>query len=528
MFLNRFRQFTESVNIVKEIGSFYIALFESIENELKLVDDKDFRAKYAPPVAGYADAADGGVMTSDGVSVKASAFGRYPIIAFHRNINFKKLHLLLPVLVQCLETMQELCAGPCVANQLALVRAGVCNSFKPLFRFFSALQLRLDAPTLEDETGVDNTSFIKTWKSCADDLAWTTLHDTSLTPHSEAPSGSTSHSYSLRFGQQFDAGAKWVGNDPALLFLLFRQRMAQESKRKTRDKKSKGRRKEISYADDKRTRVALLGDRDFLGGASPDPKNAKASAPKNAPNDRQKDGFYDTVGRSGGWVHAKKELVELNTKDVWTPQTDDKTGKWRFKRSLRLPPQNIYGDIETMTADCLEAEHALCEFVKCLIEGEPHKEVVENVCSNWDEVIMFGSCVNWLGIAQEASRTCEGLSAMNKSRNNPELSKTMSVLYHILIESMGDTGAMRPSFKSDYHELCGLRDLELTVNDIPIVGRVEVIGKLNKVCLLYFPVPELVTEFWFRPQVSEMRDRILFPENLKNRSNPEVSGANAM
>jgi hypothetical protein len=164
---------TETVNIVKEVGTLYLALFESIESELKVMDDRDFNAKHAPPVAGYraaaAAAAGAGVRSGGG---GGGGFGRFKIVAWHRNINFVKLKVVMPVLVSCLQTMQvcyfhyalvcpfqalcvtilllltlqEFCAGPCLKNQLALVRTGVCNTFPSLFTFFGALQLRQDAP----------------------------------------------------------------------------------------------------------------------------------------------------------------------------------------------------------------------------------------------------------------------------------------------------------------------------------------------------------------------------------------------
>jgi hypothetical protein len=42
-------------------------------------------------------------------------------------------------------------------------------------------------------------------------------------------------SYVLNFGKAINPGSKWVGNDPALLYLLFRLRMDIEKKQKTRN-----------------------------------------------------------------------------------------------------------------------------------------------------------------------------------------------------------------------------------------------------------------------------------------------------
>ena len=109
---------TETVNIVKEVGSFYLALFEGVESDfLKIVDDRDFNAKHAPPVAGQSAAAASSASSSSarggteggrggGGSGGGGAFGRFKIVAWHRNLNFVKLKLVMPVLVGCLQTMQ--------------------------------------------------------------------------------------------------------------------------------------------------------------------------------------------------------------------------------------------------------------------------------------------------------------------------------------------------------------------------------------------------------------------------------------
>ena len=598
---------TETVNIVKEVASFYLALFENIEGEFKLLDDKDFNSKYAPPVAGYANLSPGTRAAHEplnasagvgGAATTAAAFGRTRIVAWHRMVGYAKLRIVLPVLVQCLRTMQEFCAGPCVSNQLALVRTGICNTFPALFGFFGALQLRQDAPPLESKKvrpatmygrtastlsfrsakaeakkveakdSTDIKLFKKLWRSCGEDLSTSILADTSLLG-SAAVGGQASleddaqRSYNLSFGKASAPGQRWVGNDPALLYLLFRLRMDHEKKQRGRaggfSSGGVGGSGGGGYGDDLATQVALLGplklqEQDGHGSHSParggggshspprggDHRNLRSSVGDNLRGSiggnlrslavhsdderREARSDFDDSNREGGWVRDKQEFVKANIEEKWRPQQGSKHGEWRFKRELRKPSRNVYSDIEVLTADCFELEAALVVFIQSLIEGgDVVPEVVDNVKQNWDMGIMYGNAANWLGVMQEVEATARGLSPMNAARNRVSEVTTMAVQYHILVESMSDTGVMGPAFKADFHALCKLRGLHHTTGAarIPRVGRVEVLGKDDQCTVLYFPVPTIVAKCWSRPEVQHQRDLILYPDDVSKRGNPD-------
>jgi hypothetical protein len=654
---------TETVNLVREVSTFYNALYECVDAEFKLVQDRDFNAKYAPPVAGYLWAsqkpqrsskkgagagAGSSNVSGDGVSVAAASFGRTKIVAWHEGIDFAKLRIVMPVLEQCLDTMQEFCAGPNLQNQLTVVRAGVCASLPRLFAFFGALQLRQDAPPpekkktsakratatrrasfgMEDASGAVSktstqakesaalTSFKRTWTTASADLWITSLTDTALMSRAGGRSGggdsvlgdlTASHSYTLSFGKGHAPGSKWVGNDPALLFMLFRQRMHAEKKIKARLLNGQGgarngfKAEEVSYPDDASTLVSLLGtlrvdksaagdnnlddDTDaggfgglghlsnistnignignnIGGGANHAFKgllggDLRGSVSGNSSEmDESSNGMsgyqehdenlaaafsgggafggarsgvgtnaFDTEGRDGGWVAAKRAFVALNSgkkAEKWRPQQGDKKRAWRYERQLRQPPRNIYSDIEDLTNMSLKMEKALVTFVQSVVEGgDVDSEVVDHVVQNWDMSVMFGCAANWLGIHQEFSRSFEKASPMHVSRNRVAEVSAMAIQWHILIESMGDSGALGPAFKGDYRELCTLRRVSISKNGLPLVGRVEVVGKNDQVSLLYFPVPQIVTSCWWRPEVKHERNQILYPDNLSKRSNPD-------
>lgn len=605
---------SETVNLVREVGSFYAALYEGVEAEFKLVQDRDFNAKYAPPVAGYqwasqqrrpagkrgagsGESGGNGGVSGDGVSAAAATFGRTKIVAWHEGLNFAKLKVVMPVLVQCLDTMQEFCAGPNLQNQLTLVRAGVCATLPKLFAFFGALQLRQDAPPLGKKKppgeagdfasasrrgltrmasiGMKGSSggaggspresaalqsFKRTWQAASADLWLTALADTALVGRGDL---TASHAYSLSFGKGHAPGAKWVGNDPALLFMLFRQRMHAEKKLKARllGSGQGGGALEATYPDDGPTLVSLLGTLKVdhraaaaaaaLGGAGPgglkgllqdlrgsvgagfggsgddatDGGEAPAEIAGGGHDLHEDGGAFDTSRREGGWVGAKRAFVAANAgkaAEKWRPQQGDKKGAWRFERSLRRPPRNVYSDIEDLTSLSFAMESALVTFVQSLVEGgDVGSEVVDHVAQNWDQSVMFGNAANWLGVMQEFSRAFEGAAPMHASRNRVAEVHTMAVQWHILIESMGDTNALGAAFKSDYRELCALRRLSLSRKGLPLVGRVEVVGKNDQVALLYFPVPPIVTSCWWRPEVKHKRNLILYPDNLGKRSNPD-------
>ena len=649
---------TETVNLVREVSTFYNALYECVDAEFKLVQDRDFNAKYAPPVAGYlwnsqkshrniktkgsgpgaGSSSSSSSASGDGVSVAAASFGRSKIVAWHEGIDFAKLRVVMPVLEQCLDTLQEVCAGPNLQNQLTVVRAGVCASFPKLFAFFGALQLRQAAPPPEKrklltkpvaatrraslgtndpagaaapkKTGTQVkesaalASFKRTWAAASADLWITSLNDTALMSGRSGGSDSVlgdlsaSHSYTLSFGKGHAPGSKWVGNDPALLFMLFRQRMHAEKKVKARLLNVQGggartgyRAEEVSYPDDASSLVSLLGtlrvdnssqfdDNDGANGhvsgfgdlgnignianvgvgagnalkgligdlrVSVSGNDSDVDRSSNGANDFEEldevaaaaaaaassagarsavgANAFDTDGRDGGWIAAKRAFVAINAgkkAEKWRPHQGDKKGAWRFVRQLRKPPRNIYSDIEDLTNMSLKMEKALVTFVQSIVEGgDVDSEVVDHVVQNWDMSVMFGCAANWLGILQEFSRSFEKASPMHVSRNRVTEVNAMAIQWHILIESMGDSGALGPAFKGDYRELCTLRRVSVSKNGLPLVGRVEVVGKSDQVSLLYFPVPPIVTSCWWRPEVKHERNLILYPDNLSKRSNPD-------
>ena len=93
-------------------------------------------------------------------------------------------------------------------------------------------------------------------------------------------------------------------------------------------------------------------------------------------------------------------------------------------------------------------ESALVDFVQSLIDGgDVDQEVCTNVVQNFDPVVMFGNAANWLGIMGEGQRLVSGMGPINTTRNRVQEHKEMAVKYHILVESMGDTGRMPLSFK---------------------------------------------------------------------------------
>jgi hypothetical protein len=463
---------TETVNIVKEVGNLYVALFEFIESELRLVEDVDFNSKLAPLVAGN---------TANPTS--AAVFGRFKVVAWHENIDFTKLALVLPVLSQALHTMQELCAGPCVPNQLAFVRTGVCNTFPKLFAFFGALQLRQVHTTTtkkmrkEDEYNKkagQNVfgNFKDAWEGVNEDLSTSLLVEASLL------GGSYKHS----FGPKIPPGAKWIGNDPALLFLLFRLKMDQEAKREMRVNET--------YPDDVATFTALNG------------------AIKRGEREKTE----------GGWILEKKLFVAAQNDTRWTSEVNDEA-EWRYNRELREVPRNIYTNIELLTQNCFEAEEALVFFLLSLVEGgDVDEEVVDNVAQNWDNNIMFANAVNWSCIASESTY---GMSTMNAARNTKEPANNLSVQYHILIESLADTGNMGTNFKNDWRDLTALRKLDMSSHGITNIGRVEVLGKNDQISVLYFPVPTIVSVCWLRPEVQACKEMILMPDDISKRSNPD-------
>lgn len=304
------------------------------------------------------------------------------------------------------------------------------------------------------------------WEACNEDLSVSMLN-----------------SFRHTFGKRLHCGAKWIGNDPALLFLLFREHMDTKNDRET------------TYEDDIPTLNALVGA-------------------------IERQSFREGISSErGGWIREKQEFVQAQNDARWDSEGLD--GMWRKLRKL---PNNIYSDIEDLTKTGLETEQSLVSFALSLVEGgDVPDEVMDNVCANWNSSVMFGNAINWSGRTKETHFNHQQfhMSNLNMARNDVSVIRRLGIQYHILIETIADTDKLGLSFKNKWHELGMMRKLDMTFNGIPKVGRVEVLGKYDQISVLYFPVPRIVLKCWLRPQVQACKNAILYPDNILKRSNPD-------
>ena len=85
-----------------QVGQFYMALFEEIDQELQ-TRTVTVRGQSTPASAAAA---------SEGAS------SALRLVAWDRDMDVERLHIIVPIMAQALRTMQELCQGPCRANQV--------------------------------------------------------------------------------------------------------------------------------------------------------------------------------------------------------------------------------------------------------------------------------------------------------------------------------------------------------------------------------------------------------------------------
>ena len=487
---------SRNVNLVKEVTQFYLALYHHIEDEIsKLITDRNFQ-KHAPKVFG-------------------SGKQRFQLIAWHRDIDFAKLQLIMPMMLQALLTLAECCMGPCVSNQVTIVHENIPKTFPKLFAFFGALNLReVEKRGQSAFGGVSSSAFngapyktplhVPAIRHSEGEAAAVSsqgyANETELKDRvSENLSWDHQRNHDVRFNyidshdqKKFERHdeVSWVGNDPVLLFTLYRAVMKDEA----------------TYVDEHETKEALFGI-ESQGGGWIDQKKAFIAA-------NEETFSYSKRGalrrekllrhKQGG---GQAEEAALFQRNLVRPQGDSE---------IRLST-NIYWEIEELTKVCLELEAGLLDFVAALIEGgDPEPSVVKTIVDNLDDgQLLFGNTVNWFRLRD----SCEskGYNEKNLSRNMYKEMKAMASAYHILVKSLVDTKMMPAGFQAKYDALLEYR----RIYPDKIIGRVELLGKDGLVNVMYYEIPEVVRTCWQRGGVQAKKHRILVPENNSLRSTPE-------
>lgn len=566
---------SETVNLVKGVGAFYMSLFNEITPELQT------DTIHTPlPFGGHA---------SNGAA-------SFSVVAWEYGINFKKLRLLVPVLAQCLRTMQELCQGPCGMNQVALLRSGVAESFPRLFQFCAALQLRRPvAAALRKRMTLlrpeDEAAFRETWHACNVDTS------PMVAPNSQESSGkpSKTSSRSHRF-PRVECADKWLGSDPVLVYLLTRLSMSRVERHAALGEESDhvlgvwpddyGATNEDTDSDDDST--------DDSGGRK---NSSNVSYSHGAVS-----GFVGNMQRLGSGLSRKLSLNSRSNIDAieaaklrpraaaWC-DSRDRTGGWiadkaEFVHAMQegqpissIEEGNIYRDVRGLVDDFVGLEASLVVFVQALVHGsdslqggDVEAEVAASVkdsCFSEDamaynengtkatpaaktkadeaaQFVVLGSkasggesaarsgmhdlhrtggvaeaavvhaALNWMVISGQNSKSSSPDSA-DEVEAEASIAHDMSLAYYILLESMCDVAVMPHAAEKRYRDLL----VEIGLEPAKEVARVEVMGKDNLVNVLYFPKPKVVMACWDSPEVDNVRTTILYPDDMTHRNNAE-------
>jgi len=356
------------VNLVKGVGAFYMALYNEIAPELQT------------------DTINTPLPFGDHASNGAASFS---VVAWEYGLNFKKLRLLVPVLAQCLRTMQELCQGPCGMNQLALLRSGVAESFPRLFQFCAALQLRRPvAAALRKRMTLlrpeDEAAFRETWHFCnLDTSPMVAPHSRSSTMVQDGHGSSGKTKKTSHHFPRVECADKWLGSDPVLVYLLTRLSMSRVERRAALGEES--------------DHVLGIWPDDY-GATNEDMDSDDDFTQDNGDRNNSFDGyggdssFVGNLQRLGSEISRKLSLnsrsnvhtIESTTSRpraaAWC-DSRDRTGGWladkaEFVRALQeaqpissIKEGNIYRDARGLVDDFVGLEASLVVFVQALVHG---------------------------------------------------------------------------------------------------------------------------------------------------------------
>ena len=565
----------DTVNLVKEIGGLYMALFEHIEPELQLRT--------------VVNSSEGGATIS------------FRVPAWDRIKGFDRLRVTVPVLAQALRTMQELCQGPCSSNQLALVRCGVCDTFAPVLAFAGALQERRPASDVlrrrvQAMHPRDANAFRATWERAAHDVSPAVVSE--LAASTTDASVVASSDASTPALQRLEVASVWLGSDPVLTYLMTRLSAGRAA---WRDNPEQTNIALGTWPQDCAAATIALAERIAKSGITDDDNDKDDDDDDD--DDGNEDGNHDEEGsaarpepRPSKRFYSSGNLLNTEQPTAATPaassvkggrrampwcDSDGREGGWLAQkeafvalRSGGAPWQaNVYRDVERVVEDFFGLEAALLVFMQSLVDGadttmvraDPTlgNEVAEalsqtcfpesfpaSLSSAASSVAGFGQrvekrsgaitgaspegldeaetpllsvAINWMGMSmRQALATSvkhfffEG-NALHAAAAEASAAHDMSLSYYILLESMHDVGVMPPAVEGRYRALMLREGLEPSAD----VGRVEVMGKDDNCSVLYFPLPLVVRACWERPEVARIRNQILFPADLNKRGNPE-------
>jgi len=544
----------EMVNLVKEVGKFFCELLKVVRSQLKTKqvatkDGQDQTTNSQGPNHGGATQAEGGRLD------------KFRLVAWDAGLDFELLRLLTPVLTQSLWTMQELCQGPNRPNQMALVLCGVCKAFPPLFAFCGALQLRRPAPGLAQVAAnlpdPERAAFRDVWARAGQITAGGDLpRFPAMAAAAAAASGVAALSPRVEC-----PGSEWVGSDPVLCYLMTQLNLPPT----LRDEVDEV---EVSAALGWRLGAGLNGPDTWTQGRPPDGDTSPRARGNVYPRNEERDLLLDAPALNLESSDAGAEACFAEAAESPAFGARRRRGGWLLDKELflearaaaaadgerALPRGGLYHDVSRLCGDFFALERALLQFVQSLADGSDTGDpasastmlsAVRSGCFPRNESFLGdgdggGEGERLLDASLEELKSPVVEAALNWMqfawRNPPEgitggggggessgpggeslAGWDTATSYHILLETLGDVGALPKREGRRYKEAAHERGLDFSLH----VGRVEVLDKHQEVAVMYFPVPEVVRWCWDNYEVRHVKQRILYPDDLTTRSNPD-------
>jgi hypothetical protein len=447
-------------------------------------------------------------------------------------VDINRLRLLCELVNAGFETLTEFNQGPRPEIQLMIARTGVTSEMNNLFKFFGAFHL-FTKVDFETKTYAQKKSFHKLFENKVKNR----ITCESLLPVSVKGD-------QTQFVSAFESShdVHWIGNDPLAVFMILSSMNEDRNDSPCQSSKKRGggggghHHHNNMSADDEQ----LSKDDDEEGGNNSAHScfhccSSCSATPTSSfcwnPLHTLYEHLDDLTGNDGDILDLERRFHVANFHRSKNPFNTENIAEWAEEKDLymeyckrkskmsKILAHNYYESISNLEEVLVDLEGSCLKFLSSLIEGVSavDKENIEIPMIIFDDISKEHLICN---MANYWYRYLNYESVIPEDAKKGQMEcyeRSLAYNYHILISQFLDLNVKE--ITTNLNELL-VRWAEETDTDVDeYIGRIEVRSPVDSKSLVvtYFPIPELIKTYWYRTEIEEFRDHILFPTTTGTR-----------